>query len=51
MGRNTNPGKKEIFIDEDILEGLEPHPNLEQLNVDNYGGIIPASWLKTEKPA
>ncbi|XP_078178892.1 putative disease resistance protein At3g14460 [Carex rostrata] len=48
MGRNTNPGKKETFIDEDILEGLEPHPNLEQLNVNNYGGIIPASWLKTE---
>lgn len=32
--------------DEDVLEGLEPHPNLEELVIKNYNGERLPEWLK-----
>ncbi|KAF3325367.1 putative disease resistance protein RGA1 [Carex littledalei] len=32
-----------------IIEGLEPHSNLQRLHIKNYGGITPASWMQTGK--
>ncbi|TQD81160.1 hypothetical protein C1H46_033270 [Malus baccata] len=33
------------FLDEDILEGLQPHPNLESLTIEEFKGTKFASWL------
>ncbi|XP_078149665.1 putative disease resistance protein RGA3 [Carex rostrata] len=35
--------------DGSIIDALEPHPNLESLQIKNYSGITPASWLQTGK--
>ncbi|XP_068343249.1 putative disease resistance protein RGA3 isoform X1 [Pyrus communis] len=33
------------FLDEDILEGLQPHPNLESLTIEEFKGTKFASWM------
>ncbi|CAN6699358.1 unnamed protein product [Malus baccata var. baccata] len=33
------------FLDEDILEGLQPHPNLESLKIEEFKGTKFASWM------
>ncbi|XP_048423178.1 putative disease resistance protein RGA3 [Pyrus x bretschneideri] len=33
------------FLDEDILEGLQPHPNLESLKIEKFKGTRFASWM------
>ncbi|XP_068343536.1 putative disease resistance protein RGA3 [Pyrus communis] len=33
------------FLDEDILEGLQPHPNLESLTIEKFKGTKFASWM------
>ncbi|XP_068343084.1 putative disease resistance protein RGA3 [Pyrus communis] len=33
------------FLDEDILEGLQPHPNLETLTIEKFKGTKFASWM------
>ncbi|XP_070670357.1 putative disease resistance protein RGA3 [Malus domestica] len=32
-------------LDEDILEGLQPHPNLESLTIEEFKGTKFASWM------
>ncbi|KAH7689341.1 P-loop containing nucleoside triphosphate hydrolase protein [Dioscorea alata] len=34
-------------VQEEVLEGLQPHPNLEQLNIEAYMGSKTPSWLMT----
>ncbi|KAH7689345.1 P-loop containing nucleoside triphosphate hydrolase protein [Dioscorea alata] len=34
-------------VQEEVLEGLQPHPNLEQLNIEAYMGSKTPSWLLT----
>ncbi|KAH7688918.1 L domain-like protein [Dioscorea alata] len=34
-------------VQEEVLEGLQPHPNLEQLNIGAYMGSKTPSWLMT----
>ncbi|KAM0850858.1 hypothetical protein ACQ4PT_052815 [Festuca glaucescens] len=38
-------GKDRPTIDVDILDALQPHPNLRVLTIANYGGTICPSWL------
>ncbi|XP_048422949.1 putative disease resistance protein RGA3 isoform X2 [Pyrus x bretschneideri] len=33
------------FLDDDILEGLQPHPNLESLTIEEFKGTKFASWM------
>ncbi|CAN6699356.1 unnamed protein product [Malus baccata var. baccata] len=33
------------FLDEDILEGLQPHPSLESLTIEEFKGTKFASWM------
>ncbi|GMP97773.1 hypothetical protein CsSME_00045900 [Camellia sinensis var. sinensis] len=33
------------FIQQEVLAGLQPHENVKELQVTNYGGIIFPSWL------
>nr|XP_028953321.1 putative disease resistance protein RGA3 [Malus domestica] len=33
------------FLNEDILEGLQPHPNLESLTIKEFNGTKFASWM------
>ncbi|XP_068342937.1 putative disease resistance protein RGA3 [Pyrus communis] len=33
------------FLDDDILEGLQPHPNLESLTIEEFKGTNFASWM------
>nr|XP_028943759.1 putative disease resistance protein RGA3 [Malus domestica]XP_028943763.1 putative disease resistance protein RGA3 [Malus domestica]XP_028943771.1 putative disease resistance protein RGA3 [Malus domestica]XP_028943779.1 putative disease resistance protein RGA3 [Malus domestica]XP_028943784.1 putative disease resistance protein RGA3 [Malus domestica]XP_028943791.1 putative disease resistance protein RGA3 [Malus domestica]XP_028943797.1 putative disease resistance protein RGA3 [Malus domestic len=33
------------FLDEDILEGLQPHPNLKSLTIEEFKGTKFASWM------
>jgi NB-ARC domain len=47
-GRNNSSGNGGMVIDQNIIEGLQPHPNLQELSIVNYGGRTPASWLQTE---
>ncbi|XP_068343105.1 putative disease resistance protein RGA3 [Pyrus communis] len=35
-------------LDEDILEGLQPHPNLESLRIQGFRGTKFASWMKSD---
>jgi NB-ARC domain len=46
-GRNNSSENGCYVIDQNIIEGLQPHPNLENLTIENYGGRTPASWLQT----
>ncbi|XP_039114850.1 putative disease resistance protein RGA4 [Dioscorea cayenensis subsp. rotundata] len=34
-------------IQEEVLEGLQPHPNLEELEIEGYMGSKTPSWLMT----
>ncbi|KAH7688912.1 P-loop containing nucleoside triphosphate hydrolase protein [Dioscorea alata] len=34
-------------VQEEVLEGLQPHPNLEQLNIEAYMGSKTPNWLMT----
>ncbi|KAH7689344.1 P-loop containing nucleoside triphosphate hydrolase protein [Dioscorea alata] len=34
-------------VQEEVLEGLQPHPNLEQLYIEGYMGSKTPSWLMT----
>ncbi|XP_050119717.1 putative disease resistance protein RGA3 isoform X2 [Malus sylvestris] len=35
-------------LDEDILEGLQPHPNLESLTIEGFKGTKFASWMMSD---
>ncbi|CAN6699357.1 unnamed protein product [Malus baccata var. baccata] len=35
-------------LDEDILEGLQPHPNLESLRIEKFRGTKFASWMMSD---
>ncbi|GLT45141.1 hypothetical protein SLA2020_189940 [Shorea laevis] len=37
--------RKESDQDEDVLEGLQPHSNLQVLEIDGYGGKNLPSWI------
>ncbi|GLU05074.1 hypothetical protein SLE2022_221940 [Rubroshorea leprosula] len=42
-------GNRDI-LDEDVLEGLQPHSNIRRLSIEGYGGRNLASWmLKSSK--
>ncbi|GLT71654.1 hypothetical protein SLA2020_436550 [Shorea laevis] len=42
-------GNRDI-LDEDVLEGLQPHSNIRRLGIEGYGGRNLASWmLKSSK--
>ncbi|XP_028120531.1 putative disease resistance protein RGA1 [Camellia sinensis] len=34
-----------VDVDGRVLEDLQPHPNLKELNVEGYGGITFPSWM------
>ncbi|KAM1155590.1 hypothetical protein ACFX13_027056 [Malus domestica] len=36
------------FLDEDILEGLQPHPNIESLRIEEFKGTKFASWMMSD---
>uniref|UniRef100_A0A803LV46 Uncharacterized protein n=1 Tax=Chenopodium quinoa TaxID=63459 RepID=A0A803LV46_CHEQI len=35
----------QVINDEDVLESLEPHPNLQSLSVDGFMGVSFPSWM------
>ncbi|XP_044480656.1 putative disease resistance protein RGA1 isoform X2 [Mangifera indica] len=37
----------EVRIDEILLEGLKPHPNLKRLSIFCFGGVKLSSWLSS----
>ena len=39
-------GERRVGADEDLIQVLEPHPNLEELNVEYYNGkIFSPRWM------
>ncbi|XP_077215827.1 putative disease resistance protein RGA3 [Tasmannia lanceolata] len=40
---NNNP--QDVAIDEEVLEGLEPHTNLKTLKILSYGGVSFPRWM------
>ncbi|KAF6987337.1 hypothetical protein CFC21_004992 [Triticum aestivum] len=38
-------GRKQPNIDSDVLDGLQPHPDLRELCIANHGGAAGPSWL------
>jgi len=38
-------GRNKRTVDSDILDALQPHPNLRELHIANYGGDVGPSWL------
>ncbi|XP_077215885.1 putative disease resistance protein RGA3 [Tasmannia lanceolata] len=40
---NNNP--RDVAVDEEVLEGLEPHTNLRTLKILSYGGVSFPRWM------
>ncbi|XP_077215837.1 putative disease resistance protein RGA3 [Tasmannia lanceolata] len=40
---NNNP--RDVAVDEEVLEGLEPHTNLKTLKILSYGGVSFPRWM------
>ncbi|XP_077215898.1 putative disease resistance protein RGA3 [Tasmannia lanceolata] len=40
---NNNP--RDVAVDEEVLEGLQPHTNLKTLNILSYGGVSFPRWM------
>ncbi|XP_077214996.1 putative disease resistance protein RGA3 [Tasmannia lanceolata] len=40
---NNNP--RDVAVDEEVLEGLQPHTNLKTLKVSSYGGVSFPRWM------
>ncbi|XP_077217625.1 putative disease resistance protein RGA4 [Tasmannia lanceolata] len=40
---NNNP--QDVAVDEEVLEGLEPHTNLKALKILSYGGVSFPRWM------
>ncbi|KAF6992986.1 hypothetical protein CFC21_009935 [Triticum aestivum] len=38
-------GRKQSTIDGDVLDALQPHPDLRELRIANHGGAVGPSWL------
>ncbi|KAF6992990.1 hypothetical protein CFC21_009937 [Triticum aestivum] len=38
-------GSEERTVDGDVLDGLQPHPDLRELCIANHGGAVGPSWL------
>uniref|UniRef100_A0ACD5TYG5 Uncharacterized protein n=1 Tax=Avena sativa TaxID=4498 RepID=A0ACD5TYG5_AVESA len=38
-------GRKQLTVGADILDALQPHPDLRELRVANYGGAVGPSWF------
>ncbi|KAK7856456.1 putative disease resistance protein rga4 [Quercus suber] len=45
IGANLGDNERESNNDEDVLEGLQPHPNLKSLEIVNFGSEKFPSWL------
>ncbi|XP_077215801.1 putative disease resistance protein RGA3 [Tasmannia lanceolata] len=43
---NNNP--RDVAVDEEVLEGLQPHTNLKTLNILSYGGVSFPRWLMND---
>ncbi|XP_039138997.1 putative disease resistance protein RGA3 isoform X2 [Dioscorea cayenensis subsp. rotundata] len=46
MGVNEGP-RREEYVDEDVLEALQPHPSLEKLVIIGYRGFAMPKWMTT----
>ncbi|XP_017218354.2 putative disease resistance protein RGA4 isoform X1 [Daucus carota subsp. sativus] len=44
---NEDDREEGVFNDEGVLEGLEPHPNLKALEIEDFMGKKFASWIPT----
>ncbi|KAL1809404.1 hypothetical protein ACET3Z_026394 [Daucus carota] len=42
---NDNKGEYREYNDEDVMKGLDPHPKLEELIIENFEGKYFASWI------
>ncbi|XP_042481072.1 putative disease resistance protein RGA3 [Macadamia integrifolia] len=42
-----NDNKKTVVDEDDVLEGLRPHPNLKDLIISNFGGKNIPRWLRS----
>ena len=45
--RNAAVGRDRC--DDEVLEGLQPHPNLRELNIAYYGGVTSPNWMKDDR--
>ncbi|XP_077217149.1 putative disease resistance protein RGA3 [Tasmannia lanceolata] len=43
---NNNP--RDVAVDEEVLEGLEPHTNLKTLKILSYGGVSFPRWMMND---
>jgi hypothetical protein len=37
-----------LYVDAEVLEGLQPRPNLKSLDINYYGGSKSPSWLQVQ---
>nr|XP_023877847.1 putative disease resistance protein At3g14460 [Quercus suber] len=47
LGFHWNSGREGTINDEDVLEGLQPHPCLQSLKIENFQGEKFPSWILT----
>ncbi|XP_077215819.1 putative disease resistance protein RGA3 [Tasmannia lanceolata] len=45
---NNNP--RDVAVDEEVLEGLQPHTNLKTLKISSYGGVSFPRWMMNDNP-
>ncbi|KAF3959159.1 hypothetical protein CMV_015996 [Castanea mollissima] len=45
LGFHWNSGREGTINDEDVLEGLQPHPCLQSLKIENFQGEKFPSWI------